>query len=197
MLPDFFPPDAASGSDAVTVHGSASSISLPDSVNSANIGPIRHPTLGSVARLLTTLARQVSLPVHTRLSFNDSGRITHHQDIWDVKDVLSLVPGVGITQWVGSRVLAHGLASAFDMYGWAFSVTGRTVKREGDETPRGTSTVTRAGSVATGSPMTSAFGSLRSSTGAPSSSAANALGLQLTDRLNNVRNRAPDTDNDA
>lgn len=158
------------------------------------MGPIRHPTLGGVARLLTTLARQVSLPVHTRLSFNDSGRITYHQDIWDVKDVLSLVPGVGMAQWVGSRVLAHSLASAFDMYGWAFSASGRPVKREGDETPRGASTITRA---STESPMTSTFGSLRSATGAPSTSAVNALGLQLSERLNNVRNRAPDTDNDA
>jgi hypothetical protein len=192
MLSDVFPPEAASGSDAVTVHGSASSLSLPDSVNSANLGPIRHPTLGGMVRLLATLARQASLPVHTRLSFNDSGRITYHQDIWDVKDVLCLVPGVGIMQWVASRVLAHGLASAFDAYAWASSTSGRqTVKKEGDETPRGTSTITRAESTATESP--NAF-SLRSTS---SAGVVNALGLQLSERLNNVRNRAPDTDNDA
>jgi len=200
FLPNVFPPEPASGSDAMTVHGSASSLSLPDSVNSANFGPIRHPTLGGIARLLTTLARQVSLPVHTRLSFNDSGHITHHQDIWDVKDVLCLVPGVGIAQWIASRALAHGLASAFDVYAWAFSVTGgQPIKKEGDETPRGTSTITQAGSMATDSPRaTSAYGSVRSTSGAPTSSAMNALGLQLSERLNHhVRSRAPDTDNDA
>lgn len=27
----------------------------------------------------------LSLPIITRLSFNDAGKITHHRDFWDVK----------------------------------------------------------------------------------------------------------------
>ena len=46
----------------------------------------------------------------TRLSFNEQGRITHHRDFWDVKDVLGLVPGVGLAQWISSRLVAQGLS---------------------------------------------------------------------------------------
>lgn len=160
-----------------------------------------HPTLGGAARMLTTLARQVSLPVHTRLSFNDSGRITHHQDIWDVKDVLGLIPGVGIAQWIGSRVLAHGLASAFDVYEWASSSAPRDgVKKEGDETPRGGGSLYTSGAPGSDTPGVDAYatGSIGRAAGASSGSqaAANALGLQLSDRLSNVKSRAPDTDYD-
>lgn len=141
LLPDIFPPDSAPPADSLALHTSASSISLSDTNFSGgpntNSGGA-HPSLGGAARMLTTLARQISLPVHTRLSFNDSGRITHHQDIWDVKDVLALIPGVGMMQWVGSRVLAHGLSVAFDTLEWASARAPRDgVKKEGDETPRG------------------------------------------------------------
>lgn len=150
--------------------------------------------------MLTTLARQISLPVHTRLSFNDSGRITHHQDIWDVKDVLALIPGVGMMQWVGSRVLAHGLSVAFDTLEWASARAPRDgVKKEGDETPRGGSVY--AHTSVSGAPGSDTPGpGPGAGTGASSAAAnANALGLQLSDRLSsmaNVKSRAPDIDRD-
>ncbi|EGN92053.1 hypothetical protein SERLA73DRAFT_79932 [Serpula lacrymans var. lacrymans S7.3] len=50
------------------------------------------------------------LPIHTRLSFNESGLITYHRDIWDVKDVIGLVPGVSLVQWVTARLVARGVA---------------------------------------------------------------------------------------
>jgi len=49
------------------------------------------------------------LPMITRLSFNDAGKITHHRDFWDVKDVLNLIPGMTLAQWVTTRVLAHSV----------------------------------------------------------------------------------------
>ncbi|KAJ7098640.1 hypothetical protein B0H15DRAFT_772084 [Mycena belliarum] len=53
-----------------------------------------------------------TLPITTRLAFNEQGRITHHRDVWDVRDVAGLVPGVALAQWVATRVAAAGLAYA-------------------------------------------------------------------------------------
>ncbi|KAJ7248450.1 hypothetical protein C8J57DRAFT_1475572 [Mycena rebaudengoi] len=53
-----------------------------------------------------------TLHVITRLSFNEQNRITHHRDFWDLKDVVGLVPGAGLAQWVAGRVAARGVAYA-------------------------------------------------------------------------------------
>ncbi|KAF8897898.1 hypothetical protein BD779DRAFT_1432771 [Infundibulicybe gibba] len=50
------------------------------------------------------------LPIITRLSFNEQGRVTHHRDFWDVKDVIGLVPGVSLAQWIGTRLAARSLS---------------------------------------------------------------------------------------
>jgi hypothetical protein len=50
------------------------------------------------------------LRIISRLSFNEQGRITHHRDFWDVKDVMGLVPGVSLAQWIGTRLTATGLS---------------------------------------------------------------------------------------
>ncbi|KAF8842008.1 hypothetical protein BDN67DRAFT_966354 [Paxillus ammoniavirescens] len=50
------------------------------------------------------------LPVMTRLSFNEQGQITYHVDIWDVRDVLRLIPGVRVVQWFLGRAGAMGLS---------------------------------------------------------------------------------------
>ena len=50
------------------------------------------------------------LRVFTRLTFNEQGRIVRHRDIWDVRDLLSLIPGVAAAQWLGSRAAGFGLA---------------------------------------------------------------------------------------
>ncbi|KIJ14523.1 hypothetical protein PAXINDRAFT_12622 [Paxillus involutus ATCC 200175] len=50
------------------------------------------------------------LPVMTRLSFNEQGQITYHVDIWDVRDVLRLIPGVRVVQWFLGRAGALGLS---------------------------------------------------------------------------------------
>jgi hypothetical protein len=58
----------------------------------------------------------VQLHVTTRLSFNEQGRITHHRDIWDVKDVLGLVPGLSLAQWITSRLAARSLGFAARLF---------------------------------------------------------------------------------
>jgi hypothetical protein len=52
------------------------------------------------------------LHVITRLSFNEQGRVTHHRDFWDVKDVIGLVPGLTLAQWIGTRLAAKGVSFA-------------------------------------------------------------------------------------
>lgn len=51
----------------------------------------------------------LSLPILTRLSFNDAGKITHHRDFWDVKDLLGLFPGMSLAQWITTRLIAQGI----------------------------------------------------------------------------------------
>lgn len=50
------------------------------------------------------------LHIVTRLSFNEQGLVTHHRDIWDVRDVLGLMPGASLAQWIGTRITASGLS---------------------------------------------------------------------------------------
>lgn len=49
------------------------------------------------------------LHIITRLVFNEQGRITHHRDFWDIRDIMRLIPGVPFAQWIGSRVVGLGL----------------------------------------------------------------------------------------
>jgi len=50
------------------------------------------------------------LHIITRLSLNEQGRIVHHRDFWDVKDLLGLVPGAPLTQWISTRLTGYTLA---------------------------------------------------------------------------------------
>lgn len=68
----------------------------------------------------------LKLRVFTRLSFNEQGRITHHRDVWDVKDLVGLIPGGMLSQWVASRLAARVL-----------SAVSRLVVWESDEKKRG------------------------------------------------------------
>jgi len=52
----------------------------------------------------------VQLRVLTRLSFNESGRVTYHRDFVDVKDLFSLVPGFTAVQWFSSTLAARLLS---------------------------------------------------------------------------------------
>ena len=73
------------------------------------------------------------LRVLTRLSMNEQGKITHHRDFWDVKDLLGLVPGVSLAQWVTTRITGYSL-SVLGRFGmWFFGGSGRQgVERKED-----------------------------------------------------------------
>jgi hypothetical protein len=94
-----------------------SSADLPLSIGSpASVRLPHHPADPGLSLPGTSLSLpsplHVQLHVVTRLSFNEQGRITHHRDIWDVKDVLGLVPGLSLAQWIGSRLAARSLGFA-------------------------------------------------------------------------------------
>ncbi|KII94651.1 hypothetical protein PLICRDRAFT_127735, partial [Plicaturopsis crispa FD-325 SS-3] len=72
----------------------------------------RHTLLIPGTRIGVPSPLHLQLHIMTRLSFNEQGRITHHRDLWDVKDVLGLVPGVSLAQWITGRLAASGLSFA-------------------------------------------------------------------------------------
>ena len=73
------------------------------------------------------------LRVLTRLSMNEQGRITHHRDFWDVKDLLGLVPGVSLAQWVTTRITGYSLSVLGRIGMWVFGGS----RRQGDEVKEG------------------------------------------------------------
>ena len=60
----------------------------------------------------------LQLHVFTRLSFNEQGRIIHHRDVWDLKDLVCLFPGGMLTQWVASRLAGRALSAISILGAW-------------------------------------------------------------------------------
>jgi len=60
----------------------------------------------------------LQLHVFTRLSFNEQGRIIHHRDVWDLKDIVGLLPGGMLSQWVASRLVARALSAISCLGAW-------------------------------------------------------------------------------
>jgi len=52
----------------------------------------------------------LQLRIITRLSFNEQGLVTYHRDFWDVKDLIGMLPGMTLAQWLGTRIAAVGLS---------------------------------------------------------------------------------------
>jgi hypothetical protein len=96
--------------DQTSFRSSASS--LPGS------SPVSHHYSAHPSLTMPGTSLSVPSPFHfqlhiiTRLYFNEQGKVTHHRDFWDVKDVMGLVPGVSLMQWIGTRIAARGLAYA-------------------------------------------------------------------------------------
>lgn len=106
----------------------------------------------SIAGINLPSPMHFQLRVLTRLSMNEQGRITHHRDFWDVKDLLGLVPGVSLAQWVMTRIAGYSL-SVIGRFGvWAFGgLRGQAPDlNEGGDVRTGSQTigrVTRSNSV--------------------------------------------------
>ncbi|KAI0832707.1 hypothetical protein BC628DRAFT_1309494 [Trametes gibbosa] len=81
------------------------SLLLPDPANPSGSHLPQYPSLS----LWPPSPFHLKLPIITRLSFNDAGKITHHRDFWDVKDLLGLLPGMTLVQWVSSRLAAQSV----------------------------------------------------------------------------------------
>jgi hypothetical protein len=119
-------------------HAGSSSL-IPDSSSNhlllGNQYPAPHPTDPRIFIPGTGLGLpsplHLQLHILTRLSFNEQGRITHHRDIWDVKDVLGLVPGVSLAQWIGARLAATSLTVAARLF------TGRRISVRSSKTHAG------------------------------------------------------------
>jgi hypothetical protein len=81
----------------------------------------------SIPGISTSVPSPLHLQLHviTRLSFNEQGRITHHRDFWDVKDLMGLIPGVSLAQWIGTRLAATGLSYLLRYWQSASSSTAK------------------------------------------------------------------------
>jgi hypothetical protein len=107
-----FTSEAQRNSSSRSLHVSFSSVNgplLPQSVPTLTI-----PGIG----LALPSPLHLQLHVFTRLSFNEQGRIIHHRDVWDLKDLVGLVPGGLLSQWVASRLVAHVLSTVCRLGAW-------------------------------------------------------------------------------
>ncbi|KAH8096714.1 hypothetical protein BXZ70DRAFT_975122 [Cristinia sonorae] len=97
--------------------------------------PDQHTAIG--VRVTIPSPLHLKLPIMTRLSFNDAGRITYHRDLWDVKDLLGLVPGMTLTQWITGRLMAQGIRGLVgigrSVFGGATNPMQVAVRNSGDE----------------------------------------------------------------
>jgi hypothetical protein len=118
--PHAFTSEAQRNTASRSLHLSFSSVSGP-----------HQPTLPT----LTVPGIGVALPspfhlqlhVFTRLSFNEQGRIIHHRDVWDLKDIVGLLPGGMLSQWVASRLVARALSA--DLLSWSVGIRRRETWR--------------------------------------------------------------------
>ena len=106
----------------------------------------------SIAGINLPSPMHFQLRVLTRLSMNEQGMITHHRDFWDVKDLLGLVPGVSLTQWVATRIAGYSLSVLGRFGTWVFGGSGgqaaeRKEGRDGEIGPPTIGRVTRSNSV--------------------------------------------------
>lgn len=85
-------------------------------ISTADSPPSQSPHPSSPSLHVPGTALTIPSPLHfqlhviTRLSFNEQGRVTHHRDYWGVKDVIGLVPGLSLAQWIGTRLAAKGVS---------------------------------------------------------------------------------------
>jgi hypothetical protein len=106
----------------------------------------------SIAGINLPSPMHFQLRVLTRLSMNEQGRITHHRDFWDVKDLLGLVPGVSLAQWITTRITGYSLSLLGKFGMWVFGGPGGRAADQGEGSdveigPPAIGRVTRSNSV--------------------------------------------------
>ncbi|KAJ3527676.1 hypothetical protein NM688_g8098 [Phlebia brevispora] len=112
------PPGIPAYTDAV----SRRSLSLPSPAI-----PLQQMGYGTTLglNLLLPSPLHLRLPVMSQLSFNDVGKITYHRDIWDIKDLLGLIPGMTLAQWISGRVFAQSARGLMWLGRSVFSSTSK------------------------------------------------------------------------
>ncbi|KIJ56501.1 hypothetical protein M422DRAFT_22663 [Sphaerobolus stellatus SS14] len=105
---------------------------LPSSDSSSDIISSHNNHLFSIPHFQRTSDASLALPgtqlswpspLHfelrmlSRLEFTRE-RVLHHRDIWDVKDLVALVPGAKLVQYIGARVSARALAAMSNIGAW-------------------------------------------------------------------------------
>ena len=107
---------------ALTSEAQRNSASRSLHVSFSSVGGPQQPLLPTltVPGIGVTLPSPLHLQLHvfTRLSFNEQGRIIHHRDVWDLKDLVGLIPGGMLSQWVASRLAARILSSISRLGAW-------------------------------------------------------------------------------
>lgn len=107
---------------ALTSEAQRNSASRSLHVSFSSVGGPQQPSLPTltVPGIGVTLPSPLHLQLHvfTRLSFNEQGRIIHHRDVWDLKDLVSLIPGGMLSQWVASRLAARVLSAISRLGAW-------------------------------------------------------------------------------
>ncbi len=123
--------EAQRNSTSRSLHMSISSVSGPQQPSL--------PTL-TVPGIGVALPSPLHLQLHvfTRLSFNEQGRIIHHRDVWDLKDLVGLIPGGMLSQWVASRLAARVLSTISRLGAWApdgerGELVGSRIKGQGSQ----------------------------------------------------------------
>jgi len=105
--------------DGFLSHRSNSSTESLLNIADSSFSPL-HPPHPFVQPALHIPGTSLSVPsplhfklrIMTCLSFNEQGLVTHHRDSWDVRDIMGLVPGLSLAQWIGTRLAAAGLSYA-------------------------------------------------------------------------------------
>ena len=92
-----------SSDSLLNIHGSPMTPSNPHGFTRPSL-PIPGTSLSFPSPL------HLRLRIITRLSFNEQGLVTYHRDIWDVKDLIGMLPGMTLAQWLGTRIAAVGLS---------------------------------------------------------------------------------------
>lgn len=108
-------------------------LSMASHFDSSFLGSASYPQPKlSVAGVNLPSPMHFQLRVLTRLSMNEQGRITYHRDFWDVKDLLGLVPGVSLAQWITTRITGYSLSLLGRFGMWAFGGSRGQVADQGE-----------------------------------------------------------------
>ena len=108
-------------------------LSMASHFDSSVLPPATYPQPKlSIAGINLPSPMHFQLRVLTRLSMNEQGRITYHRDFWDVKDLLGLVPGVSLAQWISTRITGYSLSLLGRFGAWVFRGSKGQAEDEGE-----------------------------------------------------------------